>query len=301
MKNERLLEAIGEIDDALIEGARDTASAKTKAPVWVRWGSLAACLCLVVVGILLFRELQTGDRVRSYYTVDKNGVTIPQREFSLAADPMTDMIGFFIYGGRTYVAYQWIPDAGALVGAYLGTATGMIDEWTREDGYVECAGSVMGDFHLVNGYDPSFLICMPSGAGATVYICDSGITLKYGAELYEDRLHLSENAAAVRFETAESWYYGRKEQYDLSMEQLTAIGFSDALNEALFVPWDEIAAEELYHMYMETRDGLTIHLRLYEDGYVRFSGLYDVCVQLPRTTFDTLRELLDGCTNEVAQ
>ncbi len=304
MKNERLLEAIGEIDDALIEGARYVPKAKKKAPAWMRWGSLAACLCLAVVGVSLIRGLQTGDRVRSFYAVGEDGVTVLPREFSLAASAaaeVSDMIGFFIYGGRTYVAYEWIPDAGALVGAYLGCATGMIDEWTRADGYVEYAGSVMGDFHAVNGYDPSFLLCMPSGTGATVYICDSGITLKYGAELYEDRLHLSENATAVRFETAASGYYGKEMKYDLPSESLVAIGFGDALNAALFLPWDGIAAAELYHMYIETSGGMTVHLRIYEDGYVRFAGLLDVCVQLPHPTFNALTELLDGYANEVKQ
>ncbi len=41
-------------------------------------------------------------------------------------------------------------------------------------------------------------------------------------------------------------------------------------------------------------NGTTVHLRLYENGYVRFQGLMDVCVQVPQDRFSTLIGLLDG-------
>lgn len=56
MKNEKLLRAIGKIDDELVYGAvNDTKAKKHKIPGWAKWSSaVAACLCVVIGGIFLF-------------------------------------------------------------------------------------------------------------------------------------------------------------------------------------------------------------------------------------------------------
>ena len=62
----------------------------------------------------------------------------------------------------------------------MGTATGLIDEWTPKEGYVELAGSVSGDFYTVNGFDPTFLLCMKEdGDAIQLFVCNSGITLYF--------------------------------------------------------------------------------------------------------------------------
>lgn len=53
MKNEKLLNAIGKIDDDLISGAIDDPKAKKK-NTWVKWGAAAACLCLIIAGAALW-------------------------------------------------------------------------------------------------------------------------------------------------------------------------------------------------------------------------------------------------------
>ena len=60
MKNERLLDAFGQIDEEFVEEAdpekrkkaKKKAKKKSKKNVWVKWGAMAACMCLVV-GILV--------------------------------------------------------------------------------------------------------------------------------------------------------------------------------------------------------------------------------------------------------
>ena len=129
------------------------------------------------------------------------GVTIPKLEVSLSAESSADMLGFFIYQGNCYVHYDWIYDDVDIIGKHLGAATGLIDEWTPRDGYVEFAGSVKGDFYEVKGYDPSFMLCMKHTDGSiSLYVCDTGITLKYGSELYTDRLDLAGNYTSVQYE-----------------------------------------------------------------------------------------------------
>ena len=45
-----------------------------------------------------------------------------------------------------------------------------------EDGYVDLAGSIGGDFYAVNGYDPEFMLCMKSDNGnLQLYICNNGL------------------------------------------------------------------------------------------------------------------------------
>ena len=69
-------------------------------------------------------------------------------------------------------------DSSKIVGEYLGTATGLIDEWTPRDGYVELAGSVEGDFYSVKGYEPSFLLCMQKEGTVSLYVREGG-TVSY--------------------------------------------------------------------------------------------------------------------------
>lgn len=53
MKNEKLLFAMGKIDDDLISGAFNDATAK-KMNFRLKWGAIAACLCLVVSGAAIW-------------------------------------------------------------------------------------------------------------------------------------------------------------------------------------------------------------------------------------------------------
>ena len=54
MKKEELFNIIGEVDEQKVAAAGMAMNTKKKSrPVWVKWGAMAACLCLVVVGILV--------------------------------------------------------------------------------------------------------------------------------------------------------------------------------------------------------------------------------------------------------
>ena len=72
-----------------------------------------------------------------------SGVTIAPLRVDLYDHPdaEVDMEALFIYDGRCYVQYGSLADASHLAGDYLGTATGLIDEWTEKDGYVDLAGA----------------------------------------------------------------------------------------------------------------------------------------------------------------
>ena len=308
-----IMDSIGRIDDDMIESVDALRQRKSSRPAWIRWGAIAACLCLITAGILLRQKNTPFDfnKEGRGIVLSEDGVTIPKMEVSLSAKTAADMIAFFIYHGNCYVHYEWMDDAG-LVGEYLGTATGLIDEWTSKDGYVELAGSVKGDFFSVKGYDPEFMLCTKDATGAvSTYICNNGITLHYGAELYEDRLHLSERYSAVQYETRASWNYGRNERYQMEGNDEIIHNFIEQLDKAEFIPWADVPEKEgmtvtsiydteIYHVYFRMDDGMTIHLRLYENGYVRFQGVLDVCVQVPQDCFSALTDLMKNHTDSEA-
>ena len=57
MKKEDIFEALNDIDDEYIEQAEKKSAKKT----WVKWASLAACLCLVVAGVFaVFKPSEAG-------------------------------------------------------------------------------------------------------------------------------------------------------------------------------------------------------------------------------------------------
>ena len=297
------MKAMEHIDDDLISGALAYKRVRKKTG-WVKWGAVAACLCLAAAGAVFWQKPAKPLEDAPGIVLTEDGVTIPRLDVSLSPDDAADMIGFFIYHGNCYVQYEWIEDADDLLGEYLGTAAGLIDEWTPAEGYVELAGSVTGDFFAVKGYDPAFMLCMKHETGAVAtYICNNGIRLKYGAELYQDRLHLAEQYSALQYETRASWHHGENELYQMNGNDAVITGFIEQLNKAECIPWaDAVAREgmtdasiydiELYHMYFKMANGTTVHLRLYENGYVRFQGLLDVCVQIPRDSFDALVALM---------
>lgn len=58
MKKEELFNIIGEVDEQKVAAAGIAMNTKKKSrPVWVKWGAMAACLCLVVVGALVVPSL----------------------------------------------------------------------------------------------------------------------------------------------------------------------------------------------------------------------------------------------------
>lgn len=79
MKNEKLLRAIGEIEDDLVCNAvHDARARKRTLPLWAKWGALAACLCLLLAGALTIPRLRSADPREQ--TTMAQVYTLPQAE-----------------------------------------------------------------------------------------------------------------------------------------------------------------------------------------------------------------------------
>ena len=299
-KREKLYDSLTNVREDFVEEAQGATS--TKRPAWVRWCALAVCLCLLVVGTFVWKPWsQGGNKPASPNTSaaqTAKGITVPKAEVTLSQlDGVTaDMLAFFIYQGRCYLQYDRLEHGSDLVGEKVGTATGLIDEWTPAEGYVELAGSVSGDFYTVRSFDPDFMLCMKEeGDAVQLFVCNNGITLYQGSELFEDRLGLSDGLRSVTYEDEDSWYNGKEDIHTL--HDLDAVKtLIAAMDEAEFQLSDQAELyeekkdgglnKELYHVYCELDNGVTVTLRLFQGGYVTFTGLPDACVQVPEATFD---------------
>lgn len=230
------------------------------------------------------------------------GVTIDKMQISLPeANVVADMIAFFIYNGKSYVSYEKLEND-SLKGKYIGTATGSIDEWTSPDDYIDFSGSTGGDIYSVNGYDEDFILCIDNKDGTvTTYINNNGITLTYGYELFRNRLNLKENYATVTYQTRNDWYYGTGEPTEFNNKQAVD-DFIDELYSSRFMYTSDIPLEnegssiydekEIYHLFFKMENGTTVHLRLFNGGYVMFAGINDICVKVDTDAFYNLTELL---------
>ena len=228
-------------------------------------------------------------------------------ELGVPKDVQMDMLAFFIYEGRCYVQDTYYEEGFSLVGDYVGTSVGLIDEWTSEDGYVDYAGSISGKFYEVKGYDPEFMLCMKFDNGAVeTFIHNNGISLGKGSELIEDRLHLQDNVEKVTFKTQKEWdtslsnekNHVLSEEYHELMERFLESFASDDFVHIKDTPLDVNGAysyhhnEKNYHISFHTKDGLQFEFTLYEDGYTSFRGLNSVCVQIDPSLYEELIAVL---------
>lgn len=299
MKQENIIDALNWLDEELIEEVgelrkKEETQIRTMKFNWRRWGAIAACVCLVVVGIKLWPILG--------YISGGNADTASCEE-SATTEAVSDMIAFFIYQGNTYEQYE-VVEAENLKGAYVGTSNGDINEWSEAEAYVESAGSISGDFYEVNGFSPEFMLCMEQEDGSiSTYVNSDGLVLETGADLFEDCIHLAGNYQEVLYQTRADWYYSTgepeviPEEYEENISQ-----FVGALNEGEIVAMasypleagsNNIYDREIYHMFFELENGITIHLRLFEHGYVAFRGIQDQLVQVEEQSFNEIIQVLE--------
>lgn len=289
MKGERLLHALGEVDEdylAQVDKLRRI-PAKKKRHTWI---PLAACLCLVA-GVAAWALRggmglpgKEGDQANSNgITESTQGIYVPPLEVELSqAQPeaMIDMIGFFIYQGRLYAQMDVVEQGQDLVGEQLGESSGTIDEWTSEDQYLEGTGSVGGPFYEVKGYDPKYMLCMVYDYGVELFWNNCDITVSTGGDVLEEVFRLSDGIARAEFQS-ESDVQGDT-GHKLTITRLNQLAaWVNALDQAPALASTETDMGQcLGHLYLTKADGVTVHLRLMEHGYVQVAELPEVCWQM---------------------
>lgn len=289
MKGERLLHALGEVDEdylAQVDKLRRI-PAKKKRHTWI---PLAACLCLVA-GVAAWALRggmglpgKEGDQANSNgITESTQGIYVPPLEVELSqAQPeaMIDMIGFFIYQGRLYAQMDVVEQGQDLVGEQLGESSGTIDEWTSEDQYLEGTGSVGGPFYEVKGYDPKYMLCMVYDYGVELFWNNCDITVSTGGDVLEEVFRLSDGIARAEFQSESDVQKDTGHMTTITRLNQLAAWVNDLDQAPALASTETDMGQCLGHLYLTKADGVTVHLRLMEHGYVQVAELPDVCWQM---------------------
>ena len=290
-----LFRAVGEVGGDLVEEAAAEAKKRRRAPIYA--AALAACAALM---LLLARPWAQETPAASAPAAEEQ----PGAEETPAvatAPAAADMVPFVIYGGRMYERSQVLEGDAAeeLMGEYLFTSPGYIDEWSSPEEYTDGTGSVAGDVYTVKGYDSAFRLCIPLDGGALLELYDTldGITLRTGEDLYGERLHLRENWREAEYQTHDDWNSNEDtfRTPELTEEEIAA--FIDALYAGEFEYWGpDSETGDIYmlgleqkHLYFRLADGSSVELRLFENGLVKYTPLPDrVLVDASGAAFDAV-------------
>ena len=264
MKQDQLSRCIGNVDHNFVEEAESHRTHRKN--TWIKWGSMAACLCLLAVGVFHLVNQNNGPISPNNQTDPSkpvNGTTLyipaielpePVSQEGVAVE--MDMVGLVVYKGRIYTQAQDFYDkddvaiALALLDEHIGTAKGNIDEWSKQDDYAtELASTYNGDVYTVKGYDPKFRLAIKwsfEEDGATIINIGffenlNDIHLEKGSAIFSDRLQLLENWDYVKTQEHNNW---NNEWPDYVYHDLNGISENDieafisALNDGEFLNID---------------------------------------------------------------
>lgn len=284
MNRELLLDAVGHLDVGLIEKCFSYEAAlpcKAKR----NWGSIlrrvaavAACLCIAFIGALYMQKILSPQEAGPIMT--ENGVYIPPKEF-YSGEAGADVCYCVAYGDRVYFWQNSIKEKETdLVGDALGTGV--------------TSDKISIDLYEVKGYSPEFMVCDRLGDEVQIFVCDSGMTLKKGKDLFGDRMHLAENVKDV--------YYAENEDapfVKFSAEAMPIVrDFLDALYVGEFAITRDMEHQSVYGycLAFEMENGLTFYVDLSYGGYASFRiplyGSMDVCIPIEKDVYATFIDYL---------
>ncbi|MBQ4562568.1 MAG: hypothetical protein IJA55_09595 [Clostridia bacterium] len=249
------------------------------------------------------------------------GIYIPAIELEPPeSGAMIDMIGFVVYGGKVYTQAEYIwcdqNEKENYKEAYLGTAKGNYsdccivvpgDEYEPVDLTEDFTSNVTGDVYTVKGYNPAFRICISDMYDGCEFIaffeCVNDITLATGEDLYgSQRLNIKGNYDKVYYACSDengNIYEDQTEQKELSKKSVSV--FSDLVDKLMvseFTEYELKPGERFYPrehkaLHVKMKDGSTVELVLFSDGYIDYSYMHGyVVVKVDDPIFDEFYDML---------
>lgn len=294
MTSNNLAEIIGNVDDKLIE-TYDNFTAKKKRSAIVKWSSIAACFCAVIVAAFI---------------IVPNIISIRSRNITKSGLPKSSVISgslavYLYYNKRVYTQGEFFTEkessvAKSLLGKYLGNANGSINEKSQQnERLTEFASTCKGKVYTVKGYDSNFRLCLVSPAEnnsdeESVMFLESlsDISLKTGKDLYGTRLHLKENFVSAQYQLDADWDTNKRIYHAISADMGE---FIQELYSSPFVKKSvKINTEQQeVHLYLHMRDGTIFELQLFNDGCVKYHPMHGtVYVQMSGKAF---RSVFNAC------
>lgn len=317
-KKELIAEILGEISDEYIEESVIGLERKRAGLVQrKRWIAVAAaCLCVITVILFLWdlplftQDGGRSDRGRvSVRETDppQGGVSIPESEVDLNSGNSDTSWGlaipFVIYKGSVYLGdvCASVDQEDLCLDTYLGEATGRIDGWTKEDGYVDFAGGSTGKLYSVEGLDDSFAVALKHDekeSRVELLVKNNGITLEDASDLYEDRLHLAEQYKSVEYQDGDDMKAGSEEKkpLDASFENKASELIDSLCNGEIMLRDSmsvtmQISEDTEFVLFFHLNNRVVIPLYFMRGGYVVYPGIADVCVKIPEEVQEEMHRL----------
>ncbi len=153
MKSEKLLDAIGGIDDALICAAIQPPAKKN---TWLRWAAVAACLCLLAAALTLLPgqkpQLSTPPTTTILPTTPIPTTSIPIAEIpgTVPAPPQPPVLQL---SQRSTAKVAYTDDYVCSAGNYLLPEDTEAEMFAMENLYI-FRGTVLGLYNIVVDFDP---------------------------------------------------------------------------------------------------------------------------------------------------
>lgn len=273
MNGKKLFELIGSIDENLLEQA----PAEKSHVSHLRYALPAACMALAVfAGVLLIKNKPwnaakpKGDPSAANATdASAQPTALIQTAVPSGLEGDACWISFFKHNGAIYTCQNVLrPDADC-VGDYLGESRCTADLKKKNEDYTELTGSFAGPVYTVDGVDTRLLLCSRQENGTVMIFVNETDTADYrfGRDILEDRLHLSENAAELTLQAGNAdsdRFFRAGTVHESAVREL--IGLLDG-GEVFIRSGDEILPCRAT-LFFKAKNGSLIDLRVY-DGFVR--------------------------------
>ena len=243
------------------------------------------------------------------YAVYTNKIILPE---DTEEGVSYDMIGCLYYKGSVYTQAEIYLDEEVekvkkLFGKKIGEAKGNINEWsTQDENATEFASTYSGSVYRVKGYSEDFRLFVydTSYGNELLAVLDNydGIGLNTGSDLFEERLHLTDNVKNVTYQTHEDWNRDWERDEDGEKKSFKKLEITEE-------EWDKFIAElyrspfkaidyqkegDFYdkepqgHLYLEMKNGTEVEMRLFDGGYVGCQSLGWYEVEMPGEIFDKI-------------
>ena len=112
MKKEKFYELLGEIDENYIEEAHLSVEKKTS-PIWLKWSSIAVCICLIIFGTVVFFELWDNNQSVNYsneYVLEYEGDKCYMSFLGERNDEEIDLLECRVFGITTFKSLEELKD-----------------------------------------------------------------------------------------------------------------------------------------------------------------------------------------------
>lgn len=255
---------------------------------------------------------------------DKVGFYVPKIEIKKRDDSIQAcMISMVIYDGRVYVQSGTNiskEDANLLKGKKIGVTKDLYDYMEQSDtkvgGTIDfdkvegLAGPGEVEVYEAKGYDENFrlLIDYKDEYRDTpeIYECLNGIRIKTGNDIF-GKLKIEDNIKSVKWDTFNNWNYGTHNPKNVAIDE-NINNFIKAIYESMPYSLENEEFENQFYyketeyyeegqdkqkfLYLDLKDGTTIQIRLFSNGYIAYSGLNGFVFKVEEKVFNNLWDLL---------